>query len=82
MLRLRVPGGRPRELIKIRGIDLPFRETLIETATPELERIRTGFHPQSQVNELHAVLDLTGPDVAPRPRRAAATTPWRSTCAR
>ena len=63
VLRLRVRGGKPRELIKIRGIDLPFRETLIETSTPELERIRTGFHPQSQVNELHAVLDLTGPKV-------------------
>lgn len=63
VLRQRVAGGRPRELIRIRGIDLPFRDTLIETATPELERIRTGFHPQSQVNELHAVLDLTGPNV-------------------
>jgi len=63
VLRLRVRGGKPRELIKIRGIDLPFRDTLIETATPELERIRTGFHPQSQVNELHAVLDLAGPNV-------------------
>lgn len=61
--RVRVAGGRPRELIKLRGIDLPYRETVIQPGTPELERIRTGFHPRQPVNELHVVLDLAGPDV-------------------
>ncbi len=61
--RVRVAGGQPRELIKLRGIDLPYRETVIQPGTPELQRIRTGFHPRQPVNELHVVLDLAGPDV-------------------
>lgn len=63
VIRHRVAGGAPRELFKLRGIDLPFRQTMIAVGTPELVRVRTGFHPQARVNELHVVLDLTGPDV-------------------
>lgn len=61
--RHRVQGGAPRELVKIRGIDLPYRMTAIDVGTEELARIRTGFHPQDRVNELHVVLDLTGPGI-------------------
>lgn len=61
--RVRVAGGQPRELIKLRGIDLPYRETVIQPGTPELQRIRTGFHPRQPINELHVVLDLAGPGV-------------------
>lgn len=63
VIRHRVAGGAPRELVKLRGIDLPFRQTVIEVGTPELVRVRTGFHPQNRVNELHVVLDLAGPGV-------------------
>jgi len=63
VVRFRVEGGAPRELLKLRGIDLPYRLTSIDVGTPELARIRTGFHPQDRVNELHVVLDLAHPDV-------------------
>jgi hypothetical protein len=61
--RFRVAGGQPREVVKLRGIDLPFPQTVLDLGTPEVMRVRTGFHPQEPVNELHVVLDLTGPDV-------------------
>lgn len=60
VIRHPVQGGAPRELVKLRGIDLPYRQTVMEVGTPELLRIRTGFHPQDRVNELHVVLDLAG----------------------
>lgn len=63
VVRFRVEGGPPRELLKLRGIDLPYRLTAIDVGTPELLRIRTGFHPQDRVNELHVVLDLAHSDV-------------------
>ena len=63
VVRVRVEGGAPRELLKLRGMDLPYRLTSIDVGTPELVRIRTGFHPQDRVNELHVVLDLAHPDV-------------------
>jgi len=59
-----IPGGQPRMLIKLRGIDLPYRETVLALDTPEVTRLRTGFHPQSRVNELHLVLDLATSDVS------------------
>lgn len=58
-----VEGGQPRMLIKLRGIDLPYRETALALETSEVVRLRTGFHPQSPVNELHLVLDLAAPGV-------------------
>jgi len=58
-----IPGGQPRMLIKLRGIDLPYRETVLALGTAEVVRLRTGFHPQSQVNELHLALDLAAPGI-------------------
>lgn len=63
IVRFRIDGDRPRELIKLRGIDLPFPETVLEARTPEVTQVRTGFHPQERINELHVVLDLPSPDV-------------------
>lgn len=57
----RIGGERPREVIKLRGVDLPYRELMIPAGNGTLERIRTGFHPRQPVNELHVVLDLAGP---------------------
>lgn len=61
--RVRVPGSSPREVIKLLGIDLPYRQTFIPLGSPEVKRIRTGFHPEDRINELHVVLDLAGPEV-------------------
>lgn len=58
--RVRVRGDHPREVIKLLGIDLPYRQTFIDVGSPELRRIRTGFHPEDRINELHVVLDLAG----------------------
>jgi hypothetical protein len=57
----RIGGEQPREVVKLRGVDLPYRELVIPAGTGTLERIRTGFHPRQPVNELHVVLDLAGP---------------------
>lgn len=64
VVHFRIDGERPRELVKLRGIDLPFPQSVLDLGTPEVNRIRTGFHPQDRVNELHVVLDLAGPGVA------------------
>lgn len=60
---VRVPGAHPREVIKLLGIDLPYRETFIPLGSPEVRRVRTGFHPEDRINELHVVLDLAGSGV-------------------
>jgi hypothetical protein len=53
-------GGRI--LVKIQGIDWPFREPVLEVSSPEIFRIRSGFHPRTDANELHIVLDLADPE--------------------
>jgi hypothetical protein len=42
-------------------VDWPARDPGIPTGTPLLRRIRSGFHPKPQRNELHVVLDLEDP---------------------
>ncbi len=52
-------GGQPaRELIKVKGIDWPFRDPVVEVESSVVRRIRTGFHPKETLNELHIVVDL------------------------
>jgi uncharacterized protein (TIGR02266 family) len=57
--RVRLQTSPPRELLKIRGINWPFREPVLRIDTPEVQRLRTGFHATQPENELHIVLDLT-----------------------
>lgn len=64
LLHTRLDAPQPRELLKVRGVDLPFRQSALDVGTPELQRIRVGFHPKPVANELHIVLDLPSHDIA------------------
>ncbi len=52
----RLAGGSPRYVLRLGGIDTPYFAAPIVARTSELERVRTGHHPESR--ELHVVLDL------------------------
>ncbi len=56
--RTRIEGREPRELIKLRGAKDPFLPGTVEVGTPEVRRVRTGFHAGGASSELHVVLDL------------------------
>lgn len=60
---VRLEGRPQRELLKLRGINWPFRDPILDANTEEVRRIRTGFHPKVTGNELHIVFDLTDPAV-------------------
>lgn len=56
---LRLGDRSPRQVIKLQGVNWPFRDPVMDVETDEVRRIRTGFHPKAAGNELHIVLDLT-----------------------
>lgn len=56
-------GGNPRELIKVRGVDTPYTRSLVPVGSDEVRQVRVGYHVLPQANELHVVMDLTGPGV-------------------
>jgi len=62
--RLRLEAGSPRELVRLDGIREPYRETRIVVGTPELLRIRIGYHPEQGEGQLHLVFDLPDPAVS------------------
>ncbi|MEE8277490.1 MAG: hypothetical protein V3R89_02050 [Thermoanaerobaculia bacterium] len=53
-----------RELIRVFNVKWPYPKRVIQVGTPEVDRIRTGFHPRSAGNELHIVLDLARPEAS------------------
>lgn len=55
--------GPPRELIKIENVERGFDATQLDTGSPDVPRIRVGFHSTPGGNELHVVLDLATPSV-------------------
>jgi hypothetical protein len=61
--RYRIDGDPPRELIKLYGIGRPFTSPRLVAGTQQLLQVRTGSHAGPKGNELHVVLDLTGPGV-------------------
>jgi uncharacterized protein (TIGR02266 family) len=59
----RIDGDPPRELIKLYGISHPFATARLVAGTQQLLQVRTGSHVGPKGDELHVVLDLTGPGV-------------------
>gem|GEM_PF-6025821 len=52
-------GRLPSRLVlKLRFIDWPVRDPVLDVGSSEVRRIRTGYHPKATGNELHIVLDL------------------------
>jgi hypothetical protein len=57
-------GRLPNRLVlKLRGIDWPLRDPVLAVDSPEVRRIRTGWHPKPSGNELHIVFDLVDDEV-------------------
>jgi uncharacterized protein (TIGR02266 family) len=61
--RSRIDGDPPRELFKLRGVIREPAKTRIPVGTGEVVQVRTGYHREAGLNELHVVLDLTRPSV-------------------
>ena len=59
----RVDGAQPREVVRIRGVQRPFTQHLIELETEHVLQIRTGLHEENGVNSLHIVADLVDVEV-------------------
>jgi len=69
-------GERPRALIRLTGIVEPFAGGSLEVGTPEVSRVRTGLHLETDPAELHVVIDLAGPGVAASELRADGARLW------
>jgi hypothetical protein len=59
----RINGDRPREVVRIRGVQRPCAQRLIELQTDHVRQIRTGMHEDNGVNSLHIVADLVDVEV-------------------
>ena len=69
-------GERPRELIRLGGIEEPYGGGSVEVGTPQVSRVRTGHHVETEPDELHVVIDLAGPGVAASELRADGERLW------
>lgn len=54
----RLGGERPRELIRLVGIEEPFTGGTVDVGTAQVSRVRTGHHLETDPDELHVVVDL------------------------
>lgn len=59
----RLEGSSPREVVRLLGIGEPLEPGTLEVGTAEVRRVRTGLHLETEPDELHVVIDLTGPQV-------------------
>ncbi len=53
----------PREVVKISAVDGRYGNRTLAVGSPQVARIRTGFHRETDPPELHLVVDLTGAGV-------------------
>jgi hypothetical protein len=49
----------PRYLLRLTGIEHPWRPPDIEVGSPLIQRVRTGIHDTPRGRQLHIVMDLT-----------------------
>lgn len=54
----------PRLLVRVRGIRSDYRPYVIESATPEVTRVRIGLHDERRPPELWVVIDLADAELA------------------
>ena len=59
----RLDGGKPREVVYLRGVAEKFERATVAVGTPEVAQVRTGYHVKPGGNELHVVVDLASPQV-------------------
>ncbi len=53
----------PRVLLRLRGVSRAFPQPRLAVQSPEVLQIRTGYHDEGEVSELHVVFDLAGGQV-------------------
>ena len=53
----------PRYLLRLSGIESPWRPPDLDVGSPLIERVRTGLHSTPRGPELHVVLDLSTREV-------------------
>ncbi|MEM9292973.1 MAG: TIGR02266 family protein [Acidobacteriota bacterium] len=63
LVQVRLEGENAREVVKLRGINWPYREPVLYVNSGQVDRVRVGFHPKPIGNELHIVLDLADASV-------------------
>jgi hypothetical protein len=61
--RSELGGNPPRVLIKLRGVQRRYPDGKVAVGSGEVLQVRTGYHAEGGLNELHVVLDLTRPTV-------------------
>jgi len=59
----RLDSDTPRQVIQLRGISRPYGTARLEVGSPEIERVRTGYHIDTERRELHLVADLANAGV-------------------
>jgi hypothetical protein len=52
-----------RVWVGVSHIEAPFKPNEIGVGSPEIERVRIGYHPEDSPPALYVVLDLAGDDV-------------------
>lgn len=55
-----VMDNPPRYIVRLLGIAHPYEPFELPVGTPQVSRIRVGFHQEKSPPELHVVLDLAG----------------------
>jgi len=53
-----IGGDKPRVLVRLRGLEEPYRRAALAVGTAAVAGIRTGWHVKEGTNEQHVVLDL------------------------
>lgn len=53
-----IGGDKPRVLVRLRGLEEPYRRGALAVGTSAVSGIRTGWHVKEGMNEQHVVLDL------------------------
>lgn len=56
-------AAAPRELLRLNGIREPYKDLRVQVGTPQLIRIRSGYHPEKGRGQLHLVFDLPSPAI-------------------
>ena len=57
----RLEGDPPREVLRLIGVEKSFDKRNIPVGGSAVRQIRTGFHHKNGRDEIHVVIDLTGP---------------------
>jgi hypothetical protein len=58
-VRSELGGASPRVLVRLKGVTRDFPGGKVAVGSNEVAQVRTGYHAEKGLNELHVVIDLT-----------------------